>query len=91
MFEYKCTVEELEEYQRTSTLQPIANSDSGSGKPLKHLKLNDAIPFGKYKGSIIDSIIDRDLDYINWLRHNTGIKLSNEVYNKIDNLLDLLR
>lgn len=47
--------------------------------PIK-MSLQDRLPFGKYKGCTVDSIIAKDVDYLSWAINNQIIELDNNAY-----------
>jgi hypothetical protein len=46
----------------------------------KIYSLEDTILFGKYKGEIIEDIIDHDIGYINYLIEEQMLELDNKAY-----------
>lgn len=53
----------------------------------KIYSLDDKITFGKYKGEIIEDIIDHDVSYIEYLIEEQAIELDNETYEYYQNKL----
>lgn len=49
------------------------------------LGLHDFLTFGKYKGCRIDSMIEHDLDYLQYLKHEKIVVLDKSVLDAIDN------
>lgn len=47
---------------------------------MPELLLESAMPFGKYKGKTVQSIIDDDHEYISWLVENTDVLFSNSAW-----------
>jgi len=43
------------------------------------LKFESTMPFGKYKGTAIAEIADKDPEYILWLVNNTDARVEDEV------------
>ena len=39
---------------------------------IKYYELKDIMPFGKYKGHSIHSIIEADIEYVEWLKKNVN-------------------
>lgn len=60
---------------------PLIARDSSPQKPFG---LTDTIPFGKYKGALVGSILQSDPGYLVWAHENEEFvgwfKLTNEVY-----------
>jgi len=48
------------------------------------LVLNSTIPFGKYKGRIVVSVIKSDPGYVDWLLMKTETKFTREVVEKLN-------
>jgi len=90
---YGCTVEELEQYQATSNVQPIGRTDGRNSNNFKDrvLSLNDTMPFGKYKGRRIESLIISDLNYMIWFSKLENITLSNDANELIDEAIEMLK
>lgn len=38
----------------------------------------DAMPFGKYKGELVGTVIEEDSNYIFWAINNTSFRLDND-------------
>jgi uncharacterized protein (DUF3820 family) len=52
------------------------------------LRITSNIPFGKYKGFSVITILRVSKNYIKWLVENTDIKLSDELQKLYDNSFD---
>jgi hypothetical protein len=38
----------------------------------------DTMPFGKYKGKLVGTVIEEDCNYIFWALNNTSFRLDND-------------
>lgn len=47
---------------------------------MKILKFNELFPFGKYKGQLLEDVIQEDASYITWVIENTDWELDNEAF-----------
>jgi len=52
----------------------------------KPIEINDTLKFGKYKGKLVDDVLQHDAQYFKFLLNNTNIKLSQELIEKVNNL-----
>lgn len=57
---------------------------------MEKLNKNSYIPFGKYKGQIVSVIKDINPAYLKWLHENTEIKLQENLYEEICELVEEL-
>ena len=51
----------------------------------------DTMPFGKYKGELIGTVIENDQKYIFWAIYNTNFKLNDDAQKYLEKLYDELR
>lgn len=42
------------------------------------LRILDPMPFGKYRGELIGSIIEDDAEYMTWAINNTALRIDTE-------------
>lgn len=42
------------------------------------LSVLDTMPFGKYRGELIGTVIENDADYIYWAINNTELRLNED-------------
>jgi uncharacterized protein (DUF3820 family) len=98
---YGCTVEELEQYQATSTTQPISSTikkdikqyhDDGRNDSVNYksrsLTLKSIMPHGKYGGMSVKDTILKDVDYMVWFTQLSNISTDLAIKELIDDLME---
>ena len=48
--------------------------------------MDDTLPFGKYKGTEIEEVLEDDPKYLKWMHENTDIEFDEEVIHRIERL-----
>jgi hypothetical protein len=84
MKKYGCTMGELGEYTGKPAVHTSTDTSNPAGYRHRSLSLTDNMPYGKYKGQTIKSLIDYDLDYIVWFYNLENITLDDDVSDAID-------
>lgn len=64
-----------EKANRYVEIKSIKDVDKKSYDPLH---FNDAMPYGKYKGQTIGSIIQSDPEYLQWCQNNVNLQLDED-------------
>lgn len=64
-----------EKANRSVEMKSIKDVDKKSYDPLH---FNDAMPYGKYKGQTVGSIIQSDPEYLQWCQNNVSLSLDED-------------
>lgn len=47
---------------------------------MKLYSILDEMPFGKYRGDLVGTVIEEDASYISWMLNNTDFRLDDAAY-----------